>query len=452
MADPGLSDEQPVDDRGPQELGATDEISTGSRVNHVFQKASIIDRLPPELIHQILSYLSARDLANVSATCRVLAEHGSDDGHWSCLVNSHLPAAINDPGPFPSFRRLYLAHQPYWFIPQNKIWISDTDAVGGLILARYDHRRGVIEAYRLVAERPRPGFHLWTGRPDVMILSFDPAVSLWLDAPVLFLKDERPSDAVTACQTWDPDRRMPMVGEERRVISSLMLCPKESTESEAQVDPSRFWPSHLIPASEHLSRATHSTVPKLPSCLSQTSTAGFRVKRWAKFRLIPTDSVSISTYATINPELYTPTAEKPYQGIWVGDYSAHGCEFLLIYQEFQPALPYVGSDTDSDVFTMRNTLRAVKLTGDPNVPRGELTFCANDIGPRGLIRIADEEPFAGARIVRSYGQVAGINFRNASYTASQLILISTSYIAHFWQEMGHVSYLRRVDIDALLKI
>lgn len=38
-----------------------------------------------------------------------------------------------------------------------------------------------------------------------------------------------------------------------------------------------------------------------------------------------------------------------------------------------------------------------------------------------------------------------------TYISSQLILVSTEYIAHYWQEMGHISYYRRVDIDTLLK-
>lgn len=37
------------------------------------------------------------------------------------------------------------------------------------------------------------------------------------------------------------------------------------------------------------------------------------------------------------------------------------------------------------------------------------------------------------------------------FIQSQLILISTDLMAHYWKEMGHVSYFRRVDIDALLQ-
>ena len=392
-----------------------DESLDETPIHSIPSNVSIIDRLPPEIIRLIFSYLSARELARVSATCRVLAEHGSDDGHWSRLVNSYLPFTIDDSGPFTSFRRLYLAHLPYWFIPQNKIWISDTEAVGGLILARYDHRRGVIEAYRIIADRRIPSFHIWRAQPDVMILSFEPEVSLWLDDPVLLLKDEAPSDSVAAGQIWNPDRRMPMAVEAQHVFSSLMLCPRDTGESDAQLTPSQFWPPPLIPASNHIPRTLHSRDTQLPSCASEVSPIGFRIKRWANFRLQPTDTETISNYATLDPELYTPTKEKPYQGIWVGDYSAHGCEFLLIYQQLEVVDSDASHDAGSEQVEMRNTLRAVKLTGDPNVPRGEITFTAADIGPKGFVRVAEEEPFVGARIVRSYGHVAGIGFRNGKY-------------------------------------
>jgi hypothetical protein len=60
----------------------------------------------------------------------------------------------------------------------------------------------------------------------------------------------------------------------------------------------------------------------------------------------------------------------------------------------------------------RGAIEAVKLTGDPNIPRGEHTFIADDIGPAGLIRIAEEHPFRGARVVKSRGHVAARGFLN----------------------------------------
>jgi hypothetical protein len=244
-----------------------------------------------------------------------------------------------------------------------------------------------------------------------MIQSFDPKISLWLDDPVLLLKDADMSSPIAACQTWNADRRMPMAADSQQVFSSLMLCPKEYPDQKT-MSSTRLWPPAMIPSSERIARITTSRDTFLPSRASEASTIGLRIKRWANFRfqMTPIDNEAISNYATLDPALYVPTKEKPYQGIWVGDYSAHGCEFLLIYQMTQPSgfSPVDGREGNHQW----NTLRAVKLTGDPNVPRGEVTFVAHDIGPSGLIRVADEEPFVGARIVHCFGHVAGIGFRD----------------------------------------
>jgi hypothetical protein len=57
-------------------------------------------------------------------------------------------------------------------------------------------------------------------------------------------------------------------------------------------------------------------------------------------------------------------------------------------------------------------IEAIKLTGDMNIPRGEYSFIAPDISDGGLVRVADEEIFRGARIVRSAGHLANRGFRD----------------------------------------
>lgn len=382
-------------------------------------------QLPPEIIHSILSNLSAPDLARVSATCRFLAEHATYDFLWADVINSYLPTKIQDPGVFDSFRSLYIAHHPCWFIPQKRVWFSDTEHTGNLILARYDHRRGVIEAYRVIAERRNHQFQTWDWNPDVIVQTFHPKTSLWLDDPVLFLKNPGGERCYLNGET-----RMPMALETQNVFNAFSLCPRKCP---SDPDPNKLWPPPTIPSDHHVYRNAELHVtngvcrPPNPETMSEHA---FRIRRWAHFRLgMPIftagRSEALATYSTLDPHLYTPTEEKPYQGIWVGDYSAHGCEFLLFMQRDLDGGDHDTSPSDGDEIIHRGSFEAVKLTGDPNVPRGEISFASNDIGPGGFIRIADDALFKGARVVRSRGHVAGLGFRDGR---SSFIILALSMV------------------------
>lgn len=138
---------------------------------------------------------------------------------------------------------------------------------------------------------------------------------------------------------------------------------------------------------------------------------------------------SVSTYSTLDPEAYTPTADQPWKGIWVGDYSGHGCEFLLVKQHHTTPFDTEAfnatrtpEETDDDFMRRkanarryRGSLEAVKLTGDPNVPRGECTFVAPDLGDDGFVTTIEEEEFAGTRVVWSKGHVAMTGFTNGKF-------------------------------------
>ncbi|KIX00164.1 uncharacterized protein Z518_10301 [Rhinocladiella mackenziei CBS 650.93] len=224
-----------------------------------------------------------------------------------------------------------------------------------------------------------------------------------------------------------------------------------------------------------------------PQKYDEISQTTFRLRHWSQFSTGMAHfgiriGEEVSTWSTLDPVLYTPTPEKPYQGIYVGDYAGHGCEFLLVMQTDKA--PSVPSRSTSDSYframlglraegdssegegptsiscsqamahgnedLFRGAIEAVKLTGDPNIPRGEHTFIADDIGPNGLIRIADEQPFRGARVVRSRGHVAGRGFQNDEFIPSQLIMISHNRLAQYWVPYGHISFYERIDIDKLM--
>ena len=396
-----------------------------------WEALSTIEKLPVEIIDHILGYMSPKELAFVSMTCRVLARHAASDRLWRNLVNLHLPKPISNPGIFLSFRSLYYAHLSLWFIPQHKIWIGDTRHTGSLVLALYDNRRGVIEGYRVIAERGNRTFEAWQSNPDVMIPSFNPQVSLWLDQSAISLRPQpicestalsfgTPSAAIMNLGwTWKTDFVMPALDFG---YLELRLCRKEDTSFEdyegtrARAWEKSVWPPLTIPSENRSYRTECKQRARPPENLSEISENTFRILRGRSRNPLVQQPWDERTYATLDASLYTPTKEKPYQGIWVGDYSAHGCEFLLFFQRAPegPAETQDAEQTDNGAESVvhRGSLTAVKLTGDPNVPRGERSFWADDIGPDGFLRLEPNEPFRNARVVKSSGQVAGLGFRD----------------------------------------
>lgn len=209
------------------------------------------------------------------------------------------------------------------------------------------------------------------------------------------------------------------------VFSNLLLAKPLQPEAIAQE--TQLWPPLTIPARH---RVRHICEGNKPENRLEVSDQTFRVRRWMEMSAGHNSTgvhlgEEVYTYATLDPKLYTPTEEKPWRGIWVGDFSGHGCEFLLMHQPdnetpFDEASVVQREDETHEEWEIRKKeeriyrgpLQAIKLTGDPNVPRGEYTFIADDISSKAYIRTATEQRFLGARIVKSRGHIAARMFRN----------------------------------------
>lgn len=449
--------------------------------------APCFESLPAEIIYHILAFLPPVALAAVLRTSHHLRSHAQNDLLWMRFVKDSVPPETPLPSPAPAknWRELYAAHHPYWFLTRHKIWFSDRTHSGSLIIARYDHRRGCIEAYRLLARHGTPYIiQHWEHNPAVHIHLFKPEINLMLDDPVIKLDFESQTGSRLSSEV-----KM-QTGQTSGIASMLSLC---YAIPPARQDPSMaLWPPKTIPSAQRVRNQSPNgfrTDTHRPKTLADTSDRTFRLRKFLQWPNLmqPLSSIrmgeEVSTFSTLLEECYVPTEKKPYQGIWVGDYSAHGCEFLLVMQTERP--PDVDtsrrSSTDSGLPSglaitqktatlpaldkpnhARNAadiqksappddilqpleeqqshsdapsgrIEAIKLTGDVNVPRGECTWFADDISDRGLVRIADEEKFRGARIVKSMGQVAAEQFKHNRYIDSQLILISHDTIAQYWQ-------------------
>jgi hypothetical protein len=448
--------------------------------------------LPSELIHNILSFLPLSDLLAVGLVNHALHQHSLQDTLYQAFVQSQAPEQSIPKPEKSSWRDTFKLHHPYWFIAKNKIWFSDSPHSGKLVIARYDYRLNAIEAYTLVAERRQPTFQYWEWNPDAIIHSFNPRVRLDLNAPVIRLSANSYEEAIGEVG-YRLQKEMPMevyntsLQTTAILYSRLMLArpwPAHRTAARTPV-----WPPLTLPSMDRSRTDSPShfrDIGNRPSKLSEMSTSNFRIRKWMEFSSRPYGvsmrvGEDITTWGTLPKECYMPTKEKPWQGIWCGDYAGHGCEFLAIMQPDDPqplpekaywtmkardrdgSVSSAGSwstapthadewdeqmlltdppeedaeislgksvstlrqptpsssaaDPDDqrvteDESTYRGRIEAVKLTGDPNIPRGEYTFIAPDIGPNGLIRVATEDLFKGARIVKSVGHIAARGFRD----------------------------------------
>ena len=418
--------------------------------------------LPPEIIYQILSHLECPALVCLFRTCKLLHKHAENELLWANLIRQTLPNPPDSPFPSPTFRSLYIAHHPYWFLTKHRLWFSDNAYTGKLILVKYDHRRGCIEGYRLLCKNGESNFENWSNNPAVIIQSFEPTMTPHHDRPVIKLEHSDPAAPAKRQGWWEGEVRMKIGSDLHASVFSTFFLSR-AIPRQLQDPSMELWPPRTIPAQERVRSASQDNFQgrgHKPQNYKEISEKTFRLRTWMQFSV--GDSAfgvrmgeEVSTWGTLEPELYTPTIEKPYQGIWVGDYAGHGCEFLLVTQretvrgeayqtnsrpwsrwdsdlpENEPDMrivmantPRGGGSNSHDDSIFRGRIEAIKLTGDVNVPRGEYSWIANDIGSAGFIRVAEEEPFKGARVVKSRGHLAARGFQNGLSSPFELSCVS----------------------------
>lgn len=427
--------------------------------------------MPSELIDAVFAFLSPYDIASMSAVCHQLRNNALADIHWQAIIQDHVPGCrVRRPYPCRSFKELFAAHDGMWFLPKFKIWFCDWDMPGSVILCRYDQRRGCIEGVRLVAVARNVAYSRWAENEDVVIHTFTPAVSLHLESPVLQLNA---GDAL-ALTASSVDHGEPSSRFSKKILMPLgdgfiyskfaLTRPLDDETAQMKLLEDHpygsIWPPPTIPAHHYVSGSGCDRAYDYPAHRSEVSDQTFRIWRGigrnrnfhaSSFPLNPTlqgpglpgptqASVLTSernmTYSTLDPVLYTPTPTKPWRGIWVGDYTGHGCEFLLIHQPDDPPatdaelnLVRSAAETDEEwqrrqleARIYRGRLEAIKLTGDANVPRGECSFIAHNLGPDGLAGVAEMPPFTGARMVHSSGHVAATGFQDSEFLIELLCI------------------------------
>lgn len=223
-----------------------------------------------------------------------------------------------------------------------KIWFGDQHLFGRIMITYYNPYRGTIDGYRLVAERAQTMDSSWEHDPEVIILSFKPNVRLHTDIPLLRLEALSPNGnssptSSKAFDRYDFEIPMPLSDLTDTIAQSTFMLARPA---EAHPNAS-IWPPATIPSSQRVINlsddilAGHRHVSALVQMMTfnQTFTGAqkprnrkeineqaFRIRHW--MHTVPGhrgEPLQISTYATLDPALYTPTDARPFRGIWVGD-------------------------------------------------------------------------------------------------------------------------------------
>lgn len=128
-------------------------------------------------------------------------------------------------------------------------------------------------------------------------------------------------------------------------------------------------------------------------------------------------------------------------GLWVGKYGDHGFEMINV--------TYVG-----------DVLVAYKITGDQNVPKGEITFTV-DLSMSAAesmlepIELNDEASEQwGSRFLQRFtgrGQVAQTGFVSPHWMDGQMILVN-QYFSFAWLPIGHQVFFGRPSPELTLKL
>jgi hypothetical protein len=393
--------------------------------------------LPEEIQFSICTYLPATTLISLSQTCRHFSRLCLDDSLWSGLVQQNVAYKLPTHCPSsPSWHDAFIQLYPFWFLARQRIWISNHEISGGLVVAQYLVSTNHIELWHLSVRNSCDDTdrlstqQLWRRDQSVLIKDFEPIVRTF--------KEVFP-DAAPLLRIPNSSNIVRRDGHLMRMRSSD-LQPARDLPAHA-IDPGTVvWPPQTIPApgrTRNMSINNYYSVGHRPQKTSEISQNVFRVSQVASWHRLGADgSFSrrhdlMETWGTLTKEEYTPTPQKPLRGIWVGDYNGHGAEFIAFLQPDKAQMPqqalqeikrvrgcdfYTFSDDEVDAMDeerfhgekLRGPLLAVKITGDINVPRGEYAFIASDLGANATLRVSEEDPFRGVRVVRAVGHTAGI--------------------------------------------
>ena len=155
------------------------------------------------------------------------------------------------------------------------------------------------------------------------------------------------------------------------------------------------------------------------------------------------------------PEPKTDSNDHPlarFSGLWVGTYGGHGLEILHLECRQQFSCPITADGVATEAEIVPTALIATKITGDPNVPHGQISFAA--VRPRPLQPesrpsydgVGQSENANQSRHSFSRSEsflVAQTNFVEHQFIRTRVMLVSETLLKVTWFALHHTSSFLR---------
>ncbi|OZJ02157.1 hypothetical protein BZG36_04630 [Bifiguratus adelaidae] len=397
-----------------------------------------MDTLPLEVILHILSYCTPNDIAHVSQASQKLLQICRTDSLWQAHCHDRFRVRRFTPSTeLPTFYQLYtrlLRHYGYLL----GFWMSLESWRGAFIQVSWNEHLNRLDGERLWPKnRLTNSYHNYSLLPGVFVNDIDCAIERELIFHVSIPPDA--SNPVVTCLEAEPRRIINFLEQANLsmfIAASAASVGQITQDKLTQYDAKNLETWFLGNALNELSVWRSSLdfpsqlpMPDTPLCFNLLN-HGTRTK----YLQLPLH--------ILNPPPTTsqdPTMIAPHYGLYAGSYGPHGVEFLLVKEHY----------TENPLASRRTKVMAHKVTGDRNVPRGQLSWMSNLHDP---IRIAEEQEFRGSNVYEGMGQVAFDGFINNSLIPGALILCSPTKLAFAWEDLAHITIYRRFSRTAIASL
>ena len=387
---------------------------------------SVLLDVPLHLFEQMLEGLGAKELVNLSCTCKALNRLINDDASscWKnlCLKYGQEVAEISPTAwRQKSWKDLYrtVLHR-YGYLLEGNFWIANVAPYGGLLVVVAKNQK--ITGFSVV-------FSMELAAPPTCIKTFEVCIETRQDS---------------CYRSWlsEQDRRVHMREQFKSLIrphggtlagkeggGHFNLTCAKGCEHDIFERKTRRYQSYLDRRLGFL----HTT---LNMYTFHSDTDSFGRPEYLFSRLTPPGDLQ--------------SQEHPLMGWWKGSYSTHGTELLCITKE-------------------GNQLIATKLTGDNNVFAGKVSFKIDlhttDSLERTVFSLVRGQPLASTSrseererretdnldlSFRGLGQIAGVGFQKPKWTPVTMFAFKGfEDFALRWHSLGALSMFKRVDLHQL---